>query len=191
MGKSCLLLQFIDNRYSPVHDLTIGIDFGSKICPFKKRDGSLTEIKLQIWDTAGQESFRSIARSYYRDADGAFICFDVTRRETFRHVQRWLEEARLYGKPDLLCAIVGNKSDMPQKREVSLEEAQAVAKEHGLIFFEVSAKSAKGVPEAFCETAQAILDNKPDRFYTESVSKSGADSLSLNGGKQGEDKKCC
>ena len=81
VGKSCLLLQFVDRRFSSVHDLTIGVDFGSRIIELGGE-----KVKLQIWDTAGQESFRSIARSYYRDAAGALLVFDVTRRDTFEHL---------------------------------------------------------------------------------------------------------
>ena len=83
VGKSCLLLQFVDNRFSAVHDLTIGVDFGAKPIEI---GGS--EVKLQIWDTAGQESFRSIARSYYRDAAGALLVYDITRKESFDHLNR-------------------------------------------------------------------------------------------------------
>ena len=91
VGKSCLLLQFTDKRFQPVHDLTIGVEFGARLIHLGE---SHSPIKLQIWDTAGQESFRSITRSYYRGAAGALLVYDITRRETFNHLTRWLEEAR-------------------------------------------------------------------------------------------------
>mgnify|MGYP005993913819 CR=1 FL=1 len=96
VGKSCLLLQFVDKRFSSVHDLTIGVDFGTRIVEI-----GAEKVKLQIWDTAGQESFRSIARSYYRDAAGALLVYDITRRESFTHLGRWLAEAQQVG-----CTIV-------------------------------------------------------------------------------------
>jgi small GTP-binding protein len=110
VGKSCLLLQFVDRRFSSVHDLTIGVDFGSRIIEIGGE-----KVKLQIWDTAGQESFRSIARSYYRDASGALLVFDVTRRETFGHLSRWLEEAQQFASPNICITLVGNKADVASK----------------------------------------------------------------------------
>mmetsp|Transcript_39676 Transcript_39676/g.35416 ORF Transcript_39676/g.35416 Transcript_39676/m.35416 type:complete len:106 (+) Transcript_39676:85-402(+) len=89
VGKSCLLLQFIDKRFRQKHEVTIGVEFGARMINV---DGK--NIKLQIWDTAGQESFRSITRSYYRAAAGALLVYDITRRETFTHLTRWLDEAR-------------------------------------------------------------------------------------------------
>jgi len=153
VGKSCLLLQFVDRRFSAVHDLTIGVDFGSKIV-----DIGGEQLKLQIWDTAGQESFRSIARSYYRDAAGALLVFDVTRRDTFVHVSRWLQEARQFSHPNICITLVGNKTDMANKRIVQRSEAEAFANENGLRYVEASAKSAAGVDEAFFLTARNIVE---------------------------------
>lgn len=89
VGKSCLLLQFTDQRFRQQHDLTIGVEFGSRTVKINEKN-----IKLQIWDTAGQESFKSITRSYYRGAAGALLVYDITRKETFNHLTRWLEEVR-------------------------------------------------------------------------------------------------
>ena len=89
VGKSCLLLQFTDQRFRQQHDLTIGVEFGSRTVKIAEKN-----IKLQIWDTAGQESFKSITRSYYRGAAGALLVYDITRKETFNHLTRWLEEVR-------------------------------------------------------------------------------------------------
>ena len=103
-GKSCLLLQFTDKRFQPVHDLTIGVEFGARMVTIDQR-----QIKLQIWDTAGQESFRSITRSYYRGAAGALLVYDITRRETFNHLTRWLEEARQNANQSMVIMLIGNK----------------------------------------------------------------------------------
>ena len=118
VGKSCLLLQFTDKRFQPVHDLTIGVEFGARMVNIDSRQIKLQVRKcaaegrsgdplvpvtrhtsdhwatVQIWDTAGQESFRSITRSYYRGAAGALLVYDIARRETFNHLTRWLEEAK-------------------------------------------------------------------------------------------------
>ncbi|CAD8084354.1 unnamed protein product [Paramecium primaurelia] len=153
VGKSCLLLQFIDKRFRQKHEVTIGVEFGARMIEF---DGQ--NIKLQIWDTAGQESFRSITRSYYRSAAGAIIVYDITKRETFENISRWLEEAKQNGNPKLTFTLVGNKSDLEADRQVSFEEGQEFAKNNGIDFVEVSAKTANNVEEVFLKTAQQILE---------------------------------
>mmetsp|Transcript_22672 Transcript_22672/g.80926 ORF Transcript_22672/g.80926 Transcript_22672/m.80926 type:complete len:163 (+) Transcript_22672:328-816(+) len=116
-------------------------------------------VKLQIWDTAGQESFRSITRSYYRGAAGALLVYDVTRRETFHHLKRWLEEARQNANANMVVMLVGNKADLEHRRCVSTAEGAAFAQDHGLVFLETSAKTAANVEEAFVETANQIHAN--------------------------------
>lgn len=160
VGKSCLLLQFTDKRFQPVHDLTIGVEFGARMVTIDQR-----QIKLQIWDTAGQESFRSITRSYYRGAAGALLCYDITRRETFNHLARWLEEARQNAHQNMVILLVGNKSDMDHRRQVTFEEGAKFAKDNGLIFLETSAKTASNVEEAFIHTAQKIYEHIQNGVY--------------------------
>lgn len=154
VGKSCLLLQFTDKRFQPVHDLTIGVEFGARMVTIDNK-----HIKLQIWDTAGQESFRSITRSYYRGAAGALLVYDITRRDTFKHLSRWLDEARQHSQSNMVIMLIGNKNDLEHRRAVSFEEGKAFAAEHGLIFMETSAKTAYNVEEAFINTAKKILEN--------------------------------
>ena len=96
-----------------MHDLTIGVEFGARLITLDKRP-----IKLQIWDTAGQESFRSITRSYYRGACGAMLVYDVTRRDTFTHLHRWLDEAHQNSTSSMVIMLVGNKSDLESRRAV-------------------------------------------------------------------------
>lgn len=153
VGKSCLLLQFTDKRFQPVHDLTIGVEFGARMITI---DGK--QIKLQIWDTAGQEAFRSITRSYYRGAAGALLVYDITRRETFNHLTTWLEDARQHSNSNMVIMLIGNKSDLETRREVKKEEGEGFAREHGLIFMETSAKTAANVEEAFINTAKEIYE---------------------------------
>jgi len=155
VGKSCLLLQFTDKRFQPVHDLTIGVEFGARMITIEKQ-----LIKLQIWDTAGQESFRSITRSYYRGAAGALLVYDITRRDTFNHLTQWLKEARQNSShQDMVIMLIGNKSDLDHRRQVSTKEGQQFADQNGLIFLETSAKTAANVNEAFCATARKIYKN--------------------------------
>ncbi|THD22323.1 RAB2B member RAS oncogene family [Fasciola hepatica] len=157
VGKSCLLLQFTDKRFQPVYDLTIGVEFGARMINLDKK-----QIKLQIWDTAGQETFRSITRSYYRGAAGALLVYDVTRRETYTHLTSWLEDARQHSSSNMVITLVGNKCDLDARRQVDREEGEAFAREHGLLFLETSAKTAVNVEEAFVSTARAIYERLQD-----------------------------
>lgn len=120
---------------------------------------------------AGQESFRSITRSYYRGAAGALLVYDITRynllfnvtkldvlfsRDTFNHLTSWLEDARQHSNSNMVIMLIGNKSDLEARREVKKEEGEAFAREHGMVFMEASAKTAANVEEAFIETAKEI-----------------------------------
>jgi len=159
VGKSCLLLRFTDKRFRLDHDVTIGVEFGSRSVDVS---GSL--VKLQIWDTAGQESFRSITRAYFRGAAGALLVYDISRRETFKHLGRWLEEVLANSNSTTKITIVGNKSDVA-RREVSFQEASDFAKEHGLRFLETSAYTADNVDQAFIGMAKDIHENIQKGVY--------------------------
>lgn len=144
-------------------------------------------IKLQIWDTAGQESFKSITRAYYRGAAGALLVYDITRRDTFTHLTRWLEEVRQHGNPDMVIMLIGNKNDLEQRRQVSFDEGERFARENGLIFMETSAKTAYNVEDVFLKTSSMIYENIDRGVYDLSSDKSGIrvgnESFAIQGSK--------
>ncbi|TYZ67765.1 hypothetical protein PybrP1_009864 [[Pythium] brassicae (nom. inval.)] len=156
VGKSSLLLQFTEQHFQPIHDLTIGVEFGAKLLDLDGR-----KVKLEIWDTAGQETFLSITRSYYRGADGALLVYDIGRRESFEHLGRWLHECHQNSQNESIeIMVVGMKCDLSHRdRQVSEEEGREWAEAHGLYFIEASAKTAQNVEQAFSQTAATILAN--------------------------------
>jgi Ras-related protein Rab-2A len=151
VGKSCLLLQFTDKRFENLHDITIGVEFGSRTINIGNE-----AIKLQIWDTAGQASFRSITRSYYRGAVGALLVFDITRRETYMNIQQWLDDVVRYCNTPITFVLVGNKTDLEHMRTVSKEEAEEFVRKNGGTYIETSAKSNDEVDNAFINVAREI-----------------------------------
>merc|ERR1719326_553733 len=159
VGKSCLLLQFTDKRFRPDHDSTIGVEFGHRVVDIEGQ-----RIKLQIWDTAGQEAFRSITRAYYRGATGALLVYDISRRSSFDHLAQWLMDARQNAQPNMVIILIGNKNDL-EHREVSFDEGAWFARQNGLFFLEASAKTGNNVEAAFLDTARQIYDNLQEGMY--------------------------
>ncbi|KAM3188796.1 hypothetical protein ACQJBY_067640 [Aegilops geniculata] len=157
VGKSCLLLQFTDSTFRTEYEITNGSEFGTRTITV---DDKL--IKLQIWDMAGQEAYRSTMRLYYRGAACIILVYDITRRESFDHIAMWLEEARKQSKDEITFLLMGNKCDLSNIRVVSYEEGQNFANNHNLVFMEASAKTAENVEKAFFETAEIICKNIND-----------------------------
>eukprot|EP00128_Syssomonas_multiformis_P002358 Colp12_sorted_trinity150504_noHs@33839 len=151
-GKSCLLHQFIENKFKSESSHTIGVEFGSKIVNIGGKS-----IKLQIWDTAGQERFRSVTRSYYRGAAGALLVYDIASRESYNALANWLTDARTLASPDIVIVLVGNKKDLEAEREVTFLEASRFAQENGLMFLETSALTGENVEETFLKCGRTIL----------------------------------
>jgi Ras-related protein Rab-4B len=152
VGKSCILHQFMENKFKNDAHHTIGVEFGSKIVNISGKS-----IKLQIWDTAGQERFRSVTRSYYRGAAGALLVYDITSRETYNTLTTWLTDARTLASPNICIILLGNKKDLDADREVTFLEASRFAQENELMFLETSAASGENVEEAFLKCSRSIL----------------------------------
>ncbi|CAB3404437.1 unnamed protein product [Caenorhabditis bovis] len=141
---------------SEISDPTVGVDFYARMIELKPG----YRVKLQLWDTAGQEKFRSITRSYYRNSVGVLVIYDITNRESFEHAVGWLKEAQDHvGGPNpskCVFILVGTKSDAAERRQVNYEEGEYFAKYHKMQFIETSAMSGENVYEAFFMVAQEI-----------------------------------
>ncbi|CAN4126181.1 unnamed protein product [Withania somnifera] len=155
VGKSSLLLSFISNNTVDDISPTIGVDFKIKTLTVGGK-----RLKLTIWDTAGQEKFRTLTSSYFRGAQGIILVYDVTRRDTFTNLSDvWAKEVELYStNEDCIKMLVGNKVDRESERAVSREEGVTLAKELGSLFLECSAKTLANVEHCFEELALKIMD---------------------------------
>ncbi|KAI8647628.1 rab11 protein [Parasitella parasitica] len=151
VGKTNLMMRFTRNEFNLEPKSTLGIEF---VVANIKLDGK--DIKTQIWDTAGHERVRELPNAYYHGAVGALLVYDISQRSTFKSVGRWLTDLRKHADPDIVIALVGNKSDIGHARAVPTEEAKQFASENGLSFIETSALSASNVEVSFQSTLAEI-----------------------------------
>lgn len=221
-GKSSLTIRLCEGRFVAHHDVTIGVEFGSRIVPVgpphskqyypggnaatttgsatpnslassaaalssisgdegsgglpdpprqkpKEPEEPQKHMKLSLWDTAGQETYKSVTRSYFRGASGALLVFDLSRKQTFLHVKDWLDDLRQIADPDIVVVLVGNKADLTEgsdedgtsnQRQVTRQEAQEWAERNGVLeYVETSAKSGENVEHAFLRVADRIYQN--------------------------------
>lgn len=235
-GKSSLTIRLCEGRFVQHHDVTIGVEFGSRIVPVGAPHNSIkssaatttspedaaadpsskqeptppagpvglpsprrivepsTEppppqkhMKLSLWDTAGQETYKSVTRSYFRGASGALLVFDLSRKSTFAHVTDWLSDLRQIAEPDIVVILVGNKADLAdEKREVSSAEAAEWARRNGVLrYVETSAKSGANVEEAFLAVAERIYQNIMAGKYDLNDRRSGVKGAGWGGGGAG------
>jgi len=148
VGKTSIITRFMYDTFDQAYQATIGIDFLSKTLYMDDRT-----VRLQLWDTAGQERFRSLIPSYIRDSSAAVIVYDVTNKTSFENTKRWIDDVRAERGDDVVLALVGNKTDLAEERQVTTEEGEARAKEHGLLFVETSAKAGMNVKSLFRQIA--------------------------------------
>ena len=158
VGKSNLLLKFAHNKFLDEYQATIGVEFGAKNVEIDNKI-----FRVQIWDTAGQENFRSITRAYYKNSVCALIVFDINNEDTFDSVQSWIQECKLQTPKTVTMILVGNKCDLECK--VDRNKAKEIAEENNMLYFETSAKTGKGVDELFKKSAAKIKDNIENNYY--------------------------
>jgi small GTP-binding protein len=153
VGKSNMLLKFTDDVFSENYMTTIGIDFKTKNLELDKKT-----VKLQIWDTAGQERFRTITQAYYRGAQGILIVYDITDRQSFDDVERWILDMESHTNSNVCKILIGNKKDLVSKRVVTTKQGEEFARKHGMVFFETSAKDGTGLYDAFSALSLQIMN---------------------------------
>ncbi|KAL8935675.1 MAG: hypothetical protein Q9211_004575 [Gyalolechia sp. 1 TL-2023] len=234
-GKSSLTIRLCEGRFVPHHDVTIGVEFGSRIVPVGPSlpppsspasnhqrnphpdrdhddpdapDRRRKRMKLSLWDTAGQETYKSITRSYFRGASGALLVYDITRRSTFDHATEWLRDLRQIAEEGIVVVLVGNKSDLASastverangsaeqkgsearaqdrgnQRAVTREEAEEWCRTNGVLkYVETSAKSGEGVEAAFLDVAEKIYENVERGKYDLNDRRSGVKGPGAGGG---------
>ena len=177
VGKTCFLMKYTDKTFQDIHMATIGLDYRLKSMKLK----SGKNIKLQIWDTAGQDRFRAITKNYYKGSHGIVLIYDVTNVQTFENVKQWVSQIREEASANVIIYIAGNKIDMEEERKVNKEEGEKLAEELGFPFVETSAKSGININETFEDLVERI-----DKIYGNSPQK-----VTRNNLYKAKDKKCC
>ncbi|GAQ07767.1 hypothetical protein ALT_5088 [Aspergillus lentulus] len=186
VGKSCCLLRFSEDSFTPSFITTIGIDFKIRTIEL---DGK--RVKLQIWDTAGQERFRTITTAYYRGAMGILLVYDVTDERSFQNIRTWFSNVEQHASEGVHKILIGNKCDWEEKRAVSTEQGQQLADELGIPFLEVSAKNNINIEKAFYSLASAIKKGM-DTSKSEQVGSQGVNIDHHGSGTSGSTGgKCC
>ncbi|CCK71149.1 Rab family GTPase SEC4 KNAG_0G00930 [Huiozyma naganishii CBS 8797] len=185
VGKSCLLVRFVEDRFNPSFITTIGIDFKIKTVDINGK-----KVKLQLWDTAGQERFRTITTAYYRGAMGIILVYDVTDERTFNNIRQWFTTVTEHANDDAQLLLVGNKSDM-DTRVVSREQGETLAAELGLPFVESSAKDDDNVNEIFFTLTKLIQDKIDANTVSTGNGKGGNININSSSAKSSSKSNCC
>ena len=154
VGKTNIMSQYIRKEFSLNTKSTVGVEFGAKIIKIENK-----MIKAQIWDTAGEERYRSVTNAYYKGAKGAFVVYDITNKLSFESVEKWIQDLKINSDHNITLLLIGNKKDLEDKREVSKEEGEEKAKTFGLGFIETSACTGENIDKAF-ETMLKEVFNK-------------------------------
>ena len=160
VGKSNLLLRYAHGQFKPEYQLTIGVEFGAKNVEIRNKT-----YRIQIWDTAGQENFRSITRAYYKNSACALVVYDISSRDSFNNVSTWIEDCKNQSPKTIYMVLVGNKSDLEDRRQVSKEEGEELAGKYGLHFYETSAKTGDNVDAIFKDSANEIAKKIDENYY--------------------------
>ena len=160
VGKSNILLRFSRNIFDPGHQATLGIEFANKHVLYNNID-----YLVQVWDTAGQENFRSVTRAYYKASAVAMVVYDITNEESFEHIKQWIKDCKDLAPKSVQLVLIGNKIDLENKRIILYEKGLKLSKENNMLFFETSALNGNGIQNAFNKTIEIIDQKIRNNFY--------------------------
>ena len=183
VGKSSIILRYVEQTWSDIFVPTIGVDFKVKTLQINKKN-----VKMQIWDTAGQERFRTVVSSYFKGSHGIFIIYDITNRESFKNLENWLGEIEKNSSENVLKILIGNKCDLENERDVQFDEGQAFANRNGMQFIETSAKNNTNINEAFEALAKLMIQFSNENKFLKNETKV---LTSAEGKDIKTKKKCC
>ena len=179
VGKSCFLMRYADNVFVDNYITTIGLDY--KLKYIQLDSGEI--IKVQLWDTAGQDRYRTIAKNYYKGSHGILLLYDVTKTNSIENIRQWIRDIREEVYEKTIIFLIGNKIDKKEERKIQTEQGAKLAEEFNLPFFEASAKSGENVDEIF-----KALYKKISEVYIELQKEKGT---KLSSNKKKKKKKCC
>ena len=188
VGKTNIMSKYLMNEFHEDSKATVGVEFGAK-----KFDIEGKSVKAQIWDTAGQERYKSITTTYYKGAKGALIVYDITRKETFDSVDRWISELLNSGDKNMTMLLIGNKCDLDNQRQVTKEQGEEKAKAFKVAFLETSASSGENLDVAFEMIMKEVYSkcknelDEEDRMEEMQIGKE----IDLTKENKVEKKKCC
>ena len=169
VGKSNILSRYINNSFSEATRSTVGVELSAKV-----EEINNTKIKIQIWDTAGQERYKSITKTYYKGAKGALIVYDITNKESFKNVDKWINDLKESGDDDVSILIVGNKCDLEASREVTTDEVKKKAELYKMAYCETSALKGENIDNAFRTLIKIVVEknekkkNEEDKYGNKS-----------------------
>ena len=188
VGKSNISFRFINGTFCEKYLATIGLDFA-----FKTLNIDNKTYRIQIWDTAGQECFKSISRGYYKSSVCALIVYDITSRDSFNSVNQWIEECKTHSPKTITLVLVGNKSDLEKKRKVETQEGEDLAEKNNMLFYETSALSGENINKLFNDAVKEIISKINKNYYDLNDNNTGiiVGIRKNNKNETSKKKKCC
>ena len=168
VGKSNILTRYVYEKFNEEFQSTLGVEFAAKNAIIDNKI-----YRIQIWDTAGQESFRSITRAYYKNSVCAFIVYDITNRTSFENVKTWLDDIQKQCPQTTFLVLVGNKIDLENERQILYEEGASFAEKNNMLFIETSAKTGQNIENLFMKSVEVINERINDGYYDLSTNTCG------------------
>ena len=185
VGKTSILLKYISNKFDESSISTVGVDYMDKIIDYNK-----FKIKLQIWDTSGEEKFRTITKNFYRNADGLLVVFDLTKKESYDHIRSWINEAK-ENNDKLKIILIGNKLDLKDERMVTIDVAKQFAEKNNLKYIETSAKDGTNINESFQTIIDLLFDGKSSEEILNEFTKQDSSLSVVDDTMEVKKKKAC